>query len=175
MLNKSDALAKYSAKTKVLEMVISVLFLATGIFLASSSGNIGTWFWAKIIAIAVSIPVAIVGYKRGNKALAFMSMMLIIYAYGVSETKAPFMKKNKTEITAAPGDGKAVYEAKCVNCHGSDGKLGLSGAKDLTASSLSHDEKKEIILNGKNAMMGFRDQLTDEQVESVVTYISQLK
>jgi mono/diheme cytochrome c family protein len=175
MLNKKEALATYSKKTKVVEMIISVLFLATGIYLASNSGNIGSWFWAKIIAIAVSIPVAVVAYKREHKGLALMAMMLIIYAYGVSETKAPFMKKEKMKVAEGPADGKSVYEMKCMSCHGADGRLGLSGAKDLTVSTLTHDEKKEIILNGKNGMMAFKDQLSDDQVEAVITYISELR
>lgn len=176
MLNKKELLDSYSGKTKVLEMIISTLFLVTGIYLAINSGNIGYWFWAKIIAVGISIPVAIVGFKRGNKALATMAIMLIIYSYGVSETKAPFMKKDKQEMaTSISADGKSVYEAKCINCHGADGKLGLSGAKDLTASVLSHDEKKNIVLNGKNAMIGYKDQLSDEQIEAVLTYISELK
>jgi uncharacterized membrane protein SirB2 len=176
MLNKNEALAKYAAKTKVFEMIISVLFLATGIFLASKSGNIGTWFWAKIIAVAVSIPVAVVGYKRQNKALAFFAMILIIYAYGVSETKTPLMKPDKAQTTVVKTtDGETIYNTKCMNCHGADGRLGLSGAKDLTASALSHEEKKDVILNGKNAMMGFKTQLNDEQVEAVLKYIDGLK
>jgi mono/diheme cytochrome c family protein len=175
MLNKNDALAKYSAKTKVVEMIISTLFLATGIYLASKSGNIGSWFWVKLLAIAISIPVAVVAYKRHHKGLALLSMMLIIYSYGVSETKAPLMKKESTPVAEGPADGKAIYESKCMNCHGADGKLGLSGARDLTTSALTHDEKKDIILNGKNAMMGFRDQLSDEQVEAVITYINELR
>src|SRR5687767_4655187 len=77
MLNKKEALDKYSRKTKVAEMIISTLFLATGIYLAANSGNTGMWLWVKLIAIAISIPVAIVGFKNGNKALAFMAMILI--------------------------------------------------------------------------------------------------
>ncbi len=175
MLNKKEALAGYSKKTRVPEMIISALFLITGIVLANMSGNIGPWFWAKIIAVAVSIPVAIVGFKRENKALAFMAMMLIIYSYGVSETKAPFMKKDTVESNANLVDGKAIYIAKCTTCHGEDGKLGLSGAKDLTVSVLTQDEKKSIILNGKNGMAGYKDQLSDSQIEAVLNYVSELK
>lgn len=156
-------------------MVISTLFLLTGVYLAFNSGNIGNWFWAKIVAVAVSIPVAVVAYKKENKGLALMAMILIIYAYGVSETKEPLMKKETAPVAEGPADGKSIYDLKCMNCHGTDGKLGLSGAKDLTTSALTHDEKKDIILNGKNAMMGFKDQLSDEQVEAVIGYISELK
>jgi mono/diheme cytochrome c family protein len=176
MLNKKQLLDNYSGKTRVLEMIISTLFLATGIYLAMNSGTIGSWFWAKIVAVGISIPVAIVGFKRGNKALATMAIMLIIYSYGVSETKAPFMKKEKPDMASSiAADGKSVFEANCVNCHGADGKMGLSGSKDLTASVLSRDEMKNIILNGKNAMAAYKDQLSDEQIESVLTYISELK
>lgn len=62
-----------------------------------------------------------------------------------------------------------------MNCHGSDGKMGMSGARDLSASLLSHDEKVNLIKQGKNAMMSFEDQLTQEQIEAVTVYVETLK
>jgi mono/diheme cytochrome c family protein len=70
--------------------------------------------------------------------------------------------------------GKNVYNTKCMMCHGDDGKLGLSGAKDLTTSAMTRDEKIALVQNGKNSMMPFKDQLTQEQIDAVVTYVESL-
>ena len=180
LLNKTETLQNYTKKTKIPEMVVSVLFLATGIYLAMNSGNTGNWLWAKLIAVFASIPIAIVAFKKMNKGLGVLSLLLIIYAYGVSETKSPFFKKgniNNNEFASVPPDqlGKTIFDNKCMNCHGSDGKLGMSGAKDLTASTLSHDEKITLIKQGKNLMMSFDDKLTPEQIEAVAVYVETLK
>jgi mono/diheme cytochrome c family protein len=174
VLNKFETLQNFSKKTRIAEMIISVLFLVTGIYLGMNSGAIGSWLWVKLLAIAIAIPVAIVGFKRNNKALAAMSVMLIIYSYGVSEIKSPVFKKTKQDNTAL-ADGASIYNAKCSQCHGGDGKSGLSGAKDLTVSTLSFEEKRNVILHGKNAMMGYKGQLTEEQVNAVTGYVEQLK
>lgn len=179
LMNKTETLQKYSKKTRVPEMIVSVLFLATGIYLAVNSGNTGSWLWAKLAAVFISIPIAIVAYKKLNKGLAILSLFLLVYAYGVSETKSPFFKKKPVanEFTSVSDDmlGKTIFEAKCMNCHGPDGKLGMSGAKDLASSTMTHAEKVILIKEGKNAMMGFEHELTPEQINAVTVYVETLK
>ncbi|MFM8686734.1 MAG: c-type cytochrome [Bacteroidota bacterium] len=88
-------LTKFTAKTRILEMIVSSLFLITGLYLAYNNANIGagSWFWVKLGAVFLAIPVAVVGYRRNNKFLATLSLFLILYSYGVSETKSPRMNK----------------------------------------------------------------------------------
>ncbi len=178
VLNKHDALDSFTKKIKVAEMIISTLFLLTGIYLAMNSANNGTWLWMKLFVIACSIPLAVIGFKKKNQSLALISLMFLIYAYGISETKSPFMSDEKKKVDTANVPvaevGKKIYEEKCTLCHGTDGKLGLSGAKDLTQSTLSHAEKMDLVMNGKNAMMSFKEQLTPEQVEAVTQYVETL-
>jgi cytochrome c6 len=64
---------------------------------------------------------------------------------------------------------KSIYLSNCAACHGADGKLGLSGAKDLTASQLTYEQKYEVIKYGKNAMPSYR-QLSDEQINALIAY-----
>ena len=112
--------------------------------------------------------------------LALLSFIILVYIYGISETKSPNFKKEAINGFNAGADidvsasGKNIFDSKCANCHGSDGKLGLSGAKDLTISTLSRQEKIEIITNGKNAMRSFKNDLSAEQIEAVTNYIDQL-
>ncbi len=178
VLNKHDMLDKFSKKTKVAEMIISTLFLLTGIYLAINTGNKGSWLWMKIFVIACSIPLAIIAFKKKQNYTAMLALIFLVYAYGISESKSPYFLKEETKTDFAgttPAElGKNIYETKCMACHGADGKMGLSGAKDLTMSTLTHDEKIALVQEGKNSMMAFKDQLTQEQIEAVVTYIESL-
>ena len=80
--------------------------------------------------------------------------------------------ENKTE-EKQPSNGKSVYEAQCVRCHGSNGKLGLSGAKDLSTTSLTPSEMIPVITNGSNGgmMPAFKEGLSETEIQAVADYI----
>ncbi len=79
--------------------------------------------------------------------------------------------KDKHEGTAGSGPvGSAVFRNNCVTCHGADGKLGLNGAKDLSASSLPLDGRIQIITNGKNLMTPFKALLSEAEIKAVAEY-----
>jgi len=178
VLDKKDALARFSKAFRVPEMIISTLFLLTGIYLALHSGDIGPWFWVKMVAVATSIPLAIIAFKRMNRPMALLAVMFIVYAYGISETKSPSFKADDIAGSFAGVEparlGQAVFESQCVGCHGADGKGGLSGARDLTATEKSRDEMLAIVHDGKNAMMPYRNRLTEDQIDAVVSYVESL-
>ena len=83
--------------------------------------------------------------------------------------------KEKTPDTAQAVDGASVYKKYCVLCHGSDGKLGVSGSKDITASKLTKAERMELIRNGKNTMTPFGGVLSDAEIEAVAEYTFTIK
>ena len=178
--DKKETLAGYTAKTRIAEMILAVLFLATGIWLIAKGPSLPLIMWVKIGLVFASIPLAIVGFKRGNKALAILAVVFLIAAYGIAEmNKAKYAKEDKapvdTSTAAGPvAVGKDVYTVKCVACHGPGGDAGLAGAKNLKITQLSDDDQKQIIKNGKNGMSGFPD-LTDDQLSGLVAYIKTLK
>ena len=57
-----------------------------------------------------------------------------------------------------------LYSQLCQSCHGLDGKKGLSGAKDLSISTLSLNETSEIITNGRNNMPQYKSILKKESL-----------
>lgn len=177
--NKHNVLDMVTRKLKVPEMIISFLFLATGIFLWINSGSIDTWFYFKLVAVFASIPLAIIGFKRKNKALAVIAVLLIIYAYGVSETRSYYFKKPDLQAQFAGTDkeflGKSIYESQCIGCHGPTGQAQLSGAKDMTLSELNMDEVIHIIKKGKNAMPAYERMLSEEQTKAVAEYVVSLR
>ncbi len=179
--NKEAALARFTKMVKVLEMIISTAFLLTGIYMLTQIPDVNTLLIIKMIAVLASIPLAVVGFKRKNKALAVISLLLIIAAYGLAEMS----KKHgaKKELPVEPGaekvanviDGKAIFQSNCISCHGADGKLGLMGSPDLSASTLDVNAKIVIIKEGKGAMQPFEGRLTEEEINAVVTYSETLK
>lgn len=86
--------------------------------------------------------------------------------------------RQKAEMAAARSaasqsegpDGLAVYRKYCVNCHGANGKLGLSGAKDLTQSAMTLEERIVLITKGKGMMTPFGELLSDEEIRAVAAY-----
>lgn len=74
-------------------------------------------------------------------------------------------------------NGALVFKSNCISCHGESGDAGIAGAKDLTISSLSEDETKQIISYGsKNGgMMGYKDFLSEDEIEALVAHVKSLK
>lgn len=165
--DKDELLEKFKAKTKIVEMIVSFGFLATGIFLMTQLPSINMFTIIKLGLVFVSIPLAVIGFKKKNKVLASLSFFLIIASFGLAH-KA---KDAKTGDKTTAMNGKEIYEQKCSTCHGGDGKLGMAGAKDLSATVLEHSAILEIITNGKNSMAAYKTTLSAEQIESVASYI----
>ncbi len=175
LMNKKDALAKFTKGVKVPEMIISTLFLATGVYMLTQVPEIKSLLIIKIVAVVISIPLAIIGFKKQNKALAVVSLLLIITAYGLAEMSKKQKSKSMEAISDNTLNGQKLYNASCTSCHGVDGKLNLMGAKDLSLSILDTSARIEIIKNGKNAMSSFGAMLTEEQIKAVAAYTETLK
>ena len=171
---KKEQLANYVKATRIVEMLVSVGFLVTGVWLLIYLPVVTTLMIVKIICVFASIPLAVVGFKKSNKGLATLAVVLILAAYGLAEankSKQGQVKVDTTSTTDPIEIGRITYQnAGCITCHGADGKQGVAGAKDLSKTQLSIDEQKAIIKNGKSPMPGYK-QLTDEQLSAVVGYI----
>ncbi len=79
-----------------------------------------------------------------------------------------------TKPAATNRKGKLVYKQYCQLCHGADGKLALSGAKDLSVSEIDMEERINQITNGKGLMTPYKDILSKEQIEAVAEYLDEL-
>lgn len=104
------------------------------------------------------------------------SRLLAVLGLGAGLLISSFM------LQAGPSpDGADLFQKKCSMCHGADGK-GYPALKtpDFTdpkvQASLKDKEIIETIKNGKKgtAMPSFADKLSDEQINSLVTYIRSL-
>lgn len=165
--DKDDLLEKFKKKTRIIEMIVSFGFLATGIYLMIQLPSIPMLLIVKIVIVLLSIPLAVIGYKKKNKILATLSFFLIVVAFGLGHKT----KDAKAGVKIAAVNGKEIFEDKCTLCHGSNGKLGMSGAKDLSVTQLSHAGIVETVTNGKNTMAAYKDVLSPEQINAVASYI----
>lgn len=78
-------------------------------------------------------------------------------------------------------DAAATYKAKCVACHGADGKGSAMGQKmgahDFASADVQKEtdaELAEIIGKGKGKMPKYADKLKDPEIKDLVTYIRTL-
>lgn len=175
LANKEDGLAKFTKVVKIPEMIISTLFLATGVYLLTQIPEIKSLMIIKIIVVLASIPLAVIGFKKKNKGLASISLLMIIAAYGLAEMSRKQKSKTMENLSTLNVNGQELYTASCVKCHGDDGKLGLLGATDLSTSEMDLTTRIEVIRSGKGAMTPFIGILTEEQIKAVAEYSEDLK
>lgn len=169
--NRTDLLQRFTKAFKVPEMIISALFLITGIYLLtqqSFTSKFDYLLWIKVSMVLISIPVAIIGFKKSNKILASLSLLLITGSYGLAEV---YSKKKgiRRETEVVSKDGFGYYEAMCASCHGTEGDAGKSGAANLRKTIMTIDQIKEVILKGKGSMPGISKD--EAQAQAIAEYV----
>ncbi len=195
--NKTGNLDSFSKKFRIPESIISLLFLVTGIILLTNTGNTSNFLWIKIILVFASIPIGIIAFKKHNKIMGILCVLLIVASYGMAEANKSISKKQlRATLQNVPAPkietntkdstqteqyqkqmleyGKQLYTAACVNCHGENGDLGKSGAKNLKTTMLNEQEKSMIIKKGKGVMPSYSS-LSDAQVQAIIQYIDTFK
>lgn len=90
LLGASPSLDSYRKKTVVPEMVIATLFIITGVWMLLMLGGAwmkaNGWFHLKLTLILLSIPVGMIGYKRGNKILALAASLVYVFVFWLAWT-----------------------------------------------------------------------------------------
>ncbi|NRA13671.1 MAG: cytochrome c [Crocinitomicaceae bacterium] len=104
------------------------------------------------------------------KLIALFSFLALVLI-GCTETPNPADDPN---YKSRPG--KKIYKERCISCHGSDGKLCDSGAKDLSRSKMDSVSIVDIITDGKNGMpRQGRYIFNDEEMSNTVQYVKSLR
>lgn len=180
MLGNIAAIQNLYAKKSMrmlVDMLISTVFLVTGVYLLLQlpSAMIGKFLIIKIVLVLISIPVAIIGFKKGNKMLAILSVLLLIGAYGLGEMNKKNPPMQDMVVNAAQSDTDLFTAANCATCHGAGGNQPMAGVKNLTQSQLSSDEVRNMIVKGKNVMPGYGKKLSPAQIDQLVNYVMTLR
>ncbi len=78
------------------------------------------------------------------------------------------------QASGSAPDGQKIYKQNCAICHGNDGRLGSAGAKDLSVSTFTLEERIHIVKYGKGGMTPFNGVLNDAETEAVCVYLDEL-
>ena len=93
-------------------------------------------------------------------------------------------REGSASANGAGGDAASVYNSKCADCHGRDGRARSMHAKheharDLTSAewqdSVSDERIYNSISNGKGKMPAFKKKLSDSQIDELVSYVRRLR
>ena len=99
-----------------------------------------------------------------KKSIIFSILVFAIFACSSKDNKI-------VKASATPAaDGAKIFKQSCELCHGSDGKLGANGSKDLTKSELDLDARIAMILKGKGLMTPFENILSLSEIKAVAEY-----
>ena len=80
LLINQQKFESYRKKTKVPEMVITMLFLVTGVIMIFTKGwgGLHYFFHIKLFIMLIAISLAIIGFKKKNKILGLISAFLFV-------------------------------------------------------------------------------------------------
>jgi cytochrome c6 len=162
-------------------MIISLAFLATGIWLFVIIGGIKMFQVIKLVCVFVSIPLAIIGFKKYKKGLALFSLILIVAAYGFAEMgrNKPFIASNTTVNYDNTNDGftagAALYQSHCVFCHGKDGNKMYRGATDLTISGATEDNIVAKLKEGSKQMPSYTGVISEQDMKAIASYVKGIR
>lgn len=118
-------------------------------------------------------------------ALALCLMVVIAVVSACGGTAAPVTAMTSgptatsggsvtTTATSGAAEGKALFTANCVRCHGAD----LAGGVGPKISGRSEADRSGIqtkIKSGGTIMPGFGGKLTDDQIVAIATYVISVK
>lgn len=97
-----------------------------------------------------------------------ITIVLILLSFYLWACSAPEKKQETVS-------GIEIYKSRCVTCHGTDGKMGMNGAKELPSSPLDASQRIEVVTYGRKIMPGFKELLSKEEIKAVVDFTMTLK
>jgi mono/diheme cytochrome c family protein len=114
--------------------------------------------------------------KKAISITLFTGLLIFsVQSCGGDKTQPSGNDSTKTTTVSASLDGKSLYDAKCVSCHGTDGKAGVMNAADLSSSKIDHATACATVKNGKNMMKAFGSEMNDAEIDAVVKYAEMLR
>jgi cbb3-type cytochrome c oxidase subunit III len=118
-----------------------------------------------------------------KRAKIFVSLLVAILSAAVASGVTPAGSQKKGGASQAER-GRAVYEAKCARCHGSDGAGRTRMAEiveppDMTDPAWQRQRSNARMIasvtNGLGQMPAFKKKLTRQEIAAAVAYVRTLR
>ena len=121
--------------------------------------------------------------RERQKFWSVLALLAAVFAvlFTVQATKTEGRVNVSSPI---PGDAKGTFDAQCAKCHGKDGRAHtmrgrLSHARDMTNASWQNEVTDERLFNsitkGKGKMPAYGKKLSEQDIDSLVTYVRALR
>jgi cytochrome c6 len=112
-----------------------------------------------------------------------LSVTMVSWCFLFSGTSAVESATTHSVTLSKSADGPGLYASKCVICHGKNGAgtaaLRAKGQPDLSApewqKTHSDDQIAARIREGKGKMPGFKNKLSDDDINSLVRQVRTLR
>lgn len=111
------------------------------------------------------------------RKLTLLLLPAIVMSCG-SGSSEPVRSENPIDNSEPVGleEAKDLFVLQCASCHGMDGKLGSSGAADLSVSKMDDAAILKTIMDGNDkGMMPYRDLLTPGEADGLVVFVKTLR
>lgn len=110
-----------------------------------------------------------------KNSILVLSSVLLFAGCGENEKPEEQSKPVSNEPISLE-DARAVYTLNCASCHGPDGTLQASNAKDLSISKLNESEVENMIRKGNDkGMMPYEDMLSTSEIKGLVKFVQNLR
>lgn len=120
--------------------------------------------WAAIVALAALLAMTMAACGKNNNNNASTTP---------PSSEAPASPGGTT--TASGEDAETIYKAQCIACHAADLSGGVGPNLTNVGSRLSTDEISSRIHNGGGGMPAFKGTLSDDQINTLVNWLSAKK
>ncbi len=106
----------------------------------------------------------------------FFTITTLLLAACRGETASTIDEHYDADTISEKPDGALLYQNNCASCHGSDGTLGASGARNLRETQMGKEKMLDLLEKGKGVMPPFKDLIpTEEERQAVVDYVLEFK
>lgn len=183
-LRKPDLMEKWRGKLKILHIVLGTIFLLTGLFLVWRAPNpLADYMLVKYVLVILAVPAGIIGSRRNSPVLSILAFVILIYVAGVSRTDSLMLQSKKSQLASTQQKSKGqdpamrgfeIYDVYCTACHGPRGTLEFQGARNLQESTMTEEQVRQLLKNGKGVMPAF-DDLDAEDMELIFAYLKSLR
>jgi cytochrome c6 len=118
--------------------------------------------------------------RNWSRSAALALVIVAVTVIGILVAVVPFVAALPGPAASADSSvGVAVFKAKCVTCHGSDGSSNTAVGKSLNSADLrsaevqkkSDAELTQSVAEGKGNMPAFKTALSEDELHAAIAYV----